>query len=55
MAAFCYLLVSSMAGNYKGAPWSTQEIDFVIEYDETQKAAIMSALKVDFSRVADDE
>ncbi|MGC6448824.1 MAG: hypothetical protein ACON5J_20520 [Rubripirellula sp.] len=31
-----YMLVGSMAGNYWGIPRSTHDIDFVIEYDETQ-------------------
>ena len=43
-----YMLVGSMAGNFWGVPRSTHDIDFVIEYDETQIAAIISAFQDDF-------
>jgi hypothetical protein len=42
------MLVGSMAGNFWGVPRSTHDIDFVIEYDETQVAAIISAFQDDF-------
>ncbi len=43
-----YMLVGSMAGNFWGVPRSTHDIDFVIEFDETQIAAIISAFQDDF-------
>jgi len=43
-----YMLVGSMAGNFWGVPRSTHDIDFVIEYDETQVASIISAFQDDF-------
>lgn len=43
-----YMLVGSMAGNFWGVPRSTHDIDFVIEYDETQIPAIISAFEDEF-------
>lgn len=43
-----YMLVGSMAGNYWGVPRSTHDIDFVIEYDETQVDAIVEAFQDEF-------
>lgn len=43
-----YMLVGSMASNFWGVPRSTHDIDFVIEYGETQIAAIISAFQDDF-------
>ena len=42
------MLVGSMAGNYWGVPRSTHDIDFVIEYDETQVSSILKAFQDDF-------
>lgn len=48
-AVIDYMLVGSMAGNYWGVPRSTHDIDFVIEYDETQVDVIVEAFRDDFS------
>jgi hypothetical protein len=42
------MLVGSMAGNFWGVPRSTHDIDFVIAYDETQIATIISAFEDEF-------
>ncbi|MCM2374564.1 hypothetical protein [Aporhodopirellula aestuarii] len=47
-AGIDYMLVGSMAGNYWGVPRSTRDIDFVIEYDETQVDSIVEAFQDDF-------
>ncbi|MGB7328267.1 MAG: hypothetical protein WBD31_25550 [Rubripirellula sp.] len=47
-AVIDYMLVGSMAGNYWGVPRSTHDIDFVVEYDETQVNAIVEAFQDDF-------
>lgn len=47
-AGIDYMLVGSMAGNYWGVPRSTHDIDFVIEYDETQVEAIVRAFQDGF-------
>ena len=43
-----YMLVGSMAGMFWGLPRSTHDIDFVIEYDETQVNTIVKAFEDDF-------
>lgn len=47
-AGIKYMLVGSMAGNYWGVPRSTHDIDFVVEYDETQIEAIIKAFEDEF-------
>lgn len=42
------MLVGSMAGNYWGVPRSTHDIDFVVEYDETQIVTIVKAFEDHF-------
>lgn len=42
------MLDGSMAGNYWGIPRSTHDIDFVIEYDETQVNTIVKAFEDHF-------
>lgn len=43
-----YMLVGSMASNYWGVPRSTHDIDFVVEYDESDVAAILRLFEDDF-------
>ncbi|MCS7470033.1 hypothetical protein NZK35_25595 [Stieleria sp. ICT_E10.1] len=47
-AGIDYMLVGSMAGNYWGVPRSTHDIDFVVEYNETQVDAIVEAFQDEF-------
>ncbi len=47
-AGINYMLVGSMAGSYWGVPRSTHDIDFVIEYNETQISKILEAFQGDF-------
>ena len=42
------MLVDSMGGNDRGVPRSTHDIDFVIEYDQTQVSDILHAFQDDF-------
>ena len=42
------MLVVSMAANDWGVPRSTHDIDFVIEYDQTQVSDILNACQDDF-------
>lgn len=43
-----YMLVGSMASNYWGVPRSTHDIDFVIEYDESDVSTVVAAFEDHF-------
>lgn len=43
-----YMLVGSMASNYWGIPRSTHDIDFVIEFEDSDVNAIVSLFEDDF-------
>lgn len=43
-----YMLVGSMAGNYWGIPRSTHDIDFVVQYSETDVTTLIKAFDEDF-------
>ncbi|MEO8166054.1 MAG: hypothetical protein ABI619_11730 [Betaproteobacteria bacterium] len=47
-AGLGYMLVGSMAGNYWGIPRSTHDIDFVIQYQESDVKRIVALFEEDF-------
>lgn len=47
-AGIDYMLVGSMAGNYWGVPRSTHDIDFVINYEQSQVPVIVEAFEDQF-------
>lgn len=43
-----YMLVGSMASNYWGIPRSTHDLDFVVDFNEADVAAIVNLFEADF-------